>query len=107
MPQVIVVQTTIDSRAAAERLAEAIIHEGRGACVQIAAPIMSVYKWEGKIQKEEEYLVSVKTTDQALSLLVELIRQLHTYDVPEIIALPVIDGGHDYLSWVADQVNTQ
>ena len=104
MWQILVVQTTIDRREAAEKLAEAIIHHRLGACVQISAPILSVYRWQGEVQKEEEYLITVKTTNQAVTKLVELIRQLHPYDVPEIIALPIVDGSRDYLSWVAEQV---
>ncbi|MBI1249001.1 divalent cation tolerance protein CutA [bacterium] len=104
MSQTLVVQTTIDSRQAAEKLAEAIIQNSLGACVQISAPIISVYKWQGGVQKEEECLITVKTTNQAVTKLVELIRQLHTYDVPGIIAIPIVDGSRDYLNWVAEQV---
>lgn len=104
MSQAIVVQTTTGSSADAEKLAETIIEHAQGACVQITGPMTSVYKWQGTIQKEEEFLVSIKTMSQVFPTLAELIRQHHTYDVPEIIALPIIDGSSEYLEWVAQSV---
>ncbi|MBA2117153.1 divalent-cation tolerance protein CutA [Bremerella alba] len=105
MSQAIVVQTTTDSSANAEKLAETIVQNAQGACVQIVGPIKSVYKWQETIQKEEEFLVSIKTTRPFFSSLAELIRQHHKYEVPEIIALPIIDGSSEYLEWVANQVH--
>lgn len=104
MSQAIVVQTTTGSSADAEKLAEILIQNAQGACVQIVGPIISIYKWQGAIQREEEFLVSIKTMSQVFPSLAELIRQHHTYDVPEIIALPIIDGTSEYLEWVANQV---
>ncbi|QDU77613.1 Divalent-cation tolerance protein CutA [Bremerella volcania] len=105
MSQAIVVQTTTGSSADAEKLAETIIQHAKGACVQIVGPMTSVYQWQGAIQKEEEFLVSIKTTSQVFSSLAELIRQHHSYEVPEIIALPIVDGSSAYLQWVADSVS--
>lgn len=104
MSQAIVVQTTTGSSADAEKLAEIIIQHAQGACVQIVGPMTSVYQWQGTIQKEEEFLVSIKTTSQVFSSLAELIRQHHSYDVPEIIAIPIVDGSREYLEWVAQSV---
>ncbi len=105
MSQAIVVQTTTSSSADAESLAQTIIEHSQGACVQIVGPMTSVYQWQGNVQKEEEFLVSIKTTSQVFSSLAELIRQHHPYDVPEIIAIPIVDGSSDYLEWVTNQVH--
>ncbi|MEW4563332.1 divalent-cation tolerance protein CutA [Bremerella sp. JC770] len=105
MTQAIVVQTTTGSSADAERLAEIIIQNAKGACVQIAGPVTSIYPWQGAIQKEEEYLVSIKTTRQAFSSLAELIRLHHSYDVPEIIAIPIVDGSSDYMEWLVQSIS--
>lgn len=107
MSQAIVVQTTTGSSADAEKLAAIIIDNAKGACVQIVGPMTSVYQWQGTIQKEEEFLVSIKTTSQVFSSLAELIRQHHAYDVPEIIAIPIIDGSREYLEWVTNQLHNQ
>ncbi len=105
MTQAIVVQTTTSSSADAKKLAQIIVHQAQGACVQITGPITSVYKWQDAVQMEEEYLVSIKTTSQAFPTLAELIRTNHAYDVPEIIALPIVDGSREYLTWVTNQVH--
>ena len=107
MSQAIVVETTTGSSADAEKLAEIIIEHSLGACVQIIGPVTSVYKWQDRVQKEEEFLVSIKTTSQAFSSLSELIRQHHTYELPEIIATPIVDGSSEYLEWVTNQLHNQ
>ncbi|MFN3152796.1 divalent-cation tolerance protein CutA [Bremerella sp.] len=104
MSRAIVVQTTTGSSADAEKLAEIIIANSQGACVQIIGPMTSVYRWQGAIQKDEEFLLSIKTTSQVFPSLAELIRQHHSYDVPEIIAIPIVDGSSEYLEWVAQSV---
>lgn len=104
MSRTIVVQTTTGNSADAEKLAEIIIANAQGACVQIVGPMTSVYRWQGTIQRDEEFLVSIKTTSQVFPTLAELIRQHHTYDVPKIIAIPIIDGSSEYLEWVAQSV---
>jgi len=106
MSQALVVQTTTSTKADAEKLAEIIIQNAQGACVQIVGPMTSFYQWEGAVQRDEEFLVSIKTTSQVVSSLAELIRQHHPYDVPEIIALPIVDGSREYLEWVANQVHS-
>ncbi|PQO39688.1 divalent-cation tolerance protein CutA [Bremerella cremea] len=107
MSQVIVVQTTTNSRADAERLAEIVVQRALAGCVQITGPIISVYRWQDAVQKDEEYLLSIKTIEQAFTPLADLIRKHHSYDVPEIIALPITNGTTDYLAWLADQVTTE
>lgn len=107
MSQAILVQTTTSSRQDAQRLAQAIIHHQLAGCVQITGPILSVYRWQDAIQEEEEFLLSIKTIDRAFAPLSNLIREHHSYDVPEIILLPILDGSPDYLEWLKQQVITE
>nr|WP_229685793.1 divalent-cation tolerance protein CutA [Longimycelium tulufanense] len=94
------VVTTIDSAEGAEELAQGIVEERLGACVQVVGPIRSVYRWQGEIQVDREWQCVVKTTTARLDALVEYIRTHHDYDVPEIVATPIVGGNPDYLSWL-------
>jgi periplasmic divalent cation tolerance protein len=94
------VLTTVDSRDAAERVGRVVVEARVAACAQVVGPIHSTYWWEGKVEAAEEWQVLMKTTEQRYAELERVIRQAHTYDVPEIIATPITGGGADYLSWV-------
>jgi len=97
------VLTTIDSREAAEQVARAVVEARVAACAQVVGPIHSTYWWEGKVEAAEEWQVLMKTTGERYAELERVIRQAHSYDVPEIIATPITGGGADYLSWVAQE----
>jgi periplasmic divalent cation tolerance protein len=93
--------TTTDSDDEAQRLARGLVETRLAACVQIVGPVRSVFRWEGAVQVEPEYQLVVKTTRAAEAT--EWIVGNHSYDVPEVITLP-IDGGHEtYLTWMADE----
>jgi periplasmic divalent cation tolerance protein len=94
------VLTTIDSRDAAERMSRVVVEARVAACAQVLGPVHSTYWWEGKVETAEEWQVLMKTTGERYTELERVVRQAHSYDVPEIIALPVTGGGADYLSWV-------
>jgi periplasmic divalent cation tolerance protein len=98
-----VVITTTESVEVAEELGRGIVAARLGACVQIVGPIRSLYRWEGGIQNDEEWQCWVKTSIDQLDALTEHIRKNHSYDVPEVVALPIVGGSHDYLSWVTDE----
>ena len=98
------VTTTLPDRAAAERLAAALVEERRAACVQVAGPVASTYRWEGRIEQATEWYCHCKTTDAAAPGLQARIRDLHPYDTPEIIATPIVDGDPDYLRWIEASV---
>ncbi|HUO54773.1 MAG TPA: divalent-cation tolerance protein CutA [Rhodoblastus sp.] len=93
-----VVQTTIDDAIRAEDIAEALIERKLAACVQIA-PVTSQYVWKGAPAKEREYLLSIKARRDDFALVAAAIRELHSYETPEIIALPIIAGDEAYLDW--------
>ena len=98
------VLTTVDSEAAAERLARDLVDERLAACVQVVGPIRSVYRWQGAVQLEQEWQCLAKTTADRLDALIEHLRRHHPYDLPEIIATPIVGGSDDYLRWVSEQV---
>lgn len=102
MADCVQVVTTTDSEDAAAVLARSIVDARVGACVQVV-PIRSFYRWDNAVQDDPEWQLQIKTSASRLNALVDHINTHHTYDVPEIIATPIV-GGHDaYLSWVLEQ----
>lgn len=96
----LLVITNLPERAAAERLADALIARRLAACINILAPCRSVYRWRGAVQHEEEHPVLIKTTRAAYAELEAQIRAHHPYELPEIIAVPIERGLPAYLDWV-------
>jgi periplasmic divalent cation tolerance protein len=80
------------------------VEERLAACVNQIGPIQSVYRWEGKLEQSEEQLLIIKTRKELFPALEKRVRELHSYSVPEIVALPIIDGSPDYLRWLEEQV---
>lgn len=97
------VETTTDSQAEAERLAASLIEARLAACVQVTGPITSYYRWEGQVNHDPEWLLVIKTAADRAEAVAEHLRQHHSYDVPEIIAVPIVGGNPDYLNWVTDE----
>lgn len=97
----LLVITNLPERAAAERLADALIARRLAACINILAPCRSVYRWQGAVQHEEEHPVLIKTTRAAYAELEAQIRAHHPYELPEIVAVPIERGLPAYLDWVA------
>ena len=95
------VLTTTDSEALAERIARELLERRLAACVNVVGPVQSVYRWEGKIVRSEERLLIIKTRADRFQQVASAIRELHTYDVPEVLALPLSAGDERYLSWLA------
>ena len=84
----------------AKRIADALVDLRLAACVQIVGPIASVYRWQGKIEEDEEWLCFAKTIGEQYQKVEDLIRKLHSYDTPEIIATKIENGSTDYLDWL-------
>ncbi len=99
----LLVWTNLPDRAAAERLAEAVVEKRLAACANILAPCRSVYRWKGAVQRDEEHPVLIKTTGERYAALEAAIRALHPYELPEIIAVPIERGLAAYLDWVASE----
>ena len=106
-PQAVVVFITAASREEARRLADALLAARQAACVTIVPRVESFFQWQGARQTAEESLLIAKTVIGLLQPLIETVRSRHSYEVPEIIALPVIDGNRDYLDWVARETGTR
>ena len=96
----LLVLTNLPDRAAAERLAEALIEKRVAACVNILAPCRSVYRWKDAVQHDEEHPVLIKTTSERYPALEVAIRAGHPHELPEIIAVPIERGLPAYLAWV-------
>ena len=97
----LLVLTNLPDRAAAEKLADALIAKQVAACVNILAPCRSVYRWQGAVQHDEEHPLLIKTTRERYAALEAAIREAHPYELPEIIAVPIERGLPAYLAWVA------
>jgi periplasmic divalent cation tolerance protein len=95
------VVTTAGSEEEAERLSEALVERRLAACVQVVGPISSRYRWRGKVEHEREWQCLAKTEAAAYPQVEAAIRELHSYDEPEIIALPIAQGSDGYLRWIS------
>ncbi|HUF40362.1 MAG TPA: divalent cation tolerance protein CutA [Verrucomicrobiae bacterium] len=104
MQEFIVVYVTAGSAEEGERLARSLVEERLAACVNRIKSVQSVYRWQDKIEQSEEELLIIKTAKQRFSALEKRVRELHSYSVPEVIALPVIEGSSGYLRWLHEQV---
>ena len=107
MEQPIVVLITAADRVEAGRLAELLVESRLAACVQIMAGVMSLYRYEGKIERAEEVLLFVKTTDEQFPQLEAAVRAAHSYETPEIVGLPITQGSGPYIQWLNENVGTE
>lgn len=101
-PDYVIVFTTLPMDADASDFARALIEERLAACVNLLPPMESVYRWEGTIEQDTERQVIIKTARERIVALWERVRDLHPYDVPEFVVLPVVDGNDAYLRWIAE-----
>jgi len=96
----IIVLITAGSEEEARKIAESLVKEKKAACVNIVPRVDSLFWWEGKLDSARESLLLVKTKASLFPEIVELVKRTHSYEVPEIIALPIIGGSEDYLKWL-------
>ncbi len=104
--QACVVMITSASRTEAQGLARLLVEERLAACVQILPAMQSLYVWQGSIEQSDEVLLLVKTTRDVFPRLEATVKARHSYDTPEIIALPIIASSDSYLSWLMEQVSS-
>jgi periplasmic divalent cation tolerance protein len=100
MTDKIVVFSTCGSVEEAERLARLLVEEKLAACVNVIAPVRSFYRWKGVVENGEECLLVIKTSRALFGRIQTSLEGVHSYEVPELIALPVVDGSPNYLSWM-------
>lgn len=101
MPEHCVVYVTASSEGEARTLANALVSEGLAACVNRVGPIQSSYLWQGELHDDSEYLLIAKTRRSLVESLGRRVKELHSYDLPELIALPIVAGLPAYLDWIA------
>ena len=104
MDDVTISWITCAHREEAEKIAEALVKEKIVACVNIIPGVTSIFSWEEKVCREEEFLLMVKSVSANQNALIEKVKTLHSYSTPEIISVPVQSGNPDYLRWVMDVV---
>ena len=98
----VLVMTTLPADADASVFAQTLVETRLAACVNLLAGMESVYRWEGAVEQERERQLVIKTTRTRILALWERLREMHPYDVPEFIVLPIIDGNDAYLRWVGE-----
>jgi periplasmic divalent cation tolerance protein len=98
------VTTTLPDPAAAEKLASIVVAERLAACAQVLGPVWSIYRWNGEVEQTQEWYCCLKTTVGRLPDLEKRIRELHPYEVPEVISVPITHGNDQYLEWVRREV---
>jgi len=95
-----IVLMTAANQEDAARIAKALVAEKLVACVNIVPAVRSIYMWKGEVLDEEEVMMIAKTTAARFGAMMERVASLHSYDVPEIIAAPIVDGAQPYLDWI-------
>jgi periplasmic divalent cation tolerance protein len=98
----VMVLTTLPADADAPAFARTLVEGRLAACVNLLAPMDSIYRWEGAVEEETERQVIIKTSRERVVILWERIREMHPYDMPEFLVLPIVDGNEAYLRWVGE-----
>jgi len=104
MNEYIQITTTTGTRHDAEQIASELVSRRLAGCVQISGPIESTFRWQGKVETAEEWLCTVKTNRTQLDGIRKLLAEIHPYEVPELIATAIVDGGESYLKWLDEQL---
>jgi periplasmic divalent cation tolerance protein len=100
MSDFILVISTVPNEEEGKAIAEKLVTERLAACVNLSSSVQSLYRWQGSISTDSEFMLFIKTRNDLYSKLEQRIRELHSYDVPEIIGIPVCQGSQSYLEWI-------
>ena len=104
MNQFVQITTTCDQQPVLEKIARQLVEQRLAACVQVSGPVVSTYRWQDAVETATEWLCTIKTSTEKQTAVVELVRELHSYDEPEVIVTPISGGSQSYLEWLAAQV---
>jgi len=107
MTDFIFVQTSSNSENGAQRIADAIIEKRLAGACWVSGPVKSTYWWKGKIDQEQEWVCSFKTRKDLYSTIEQVIKEAHSYEIPEIVAIPIITGNQSYLDWIVAETKQQ
>jgi periplasmic divalent cation tolerance protein len=105
MSEFVQITTTTGTRHDAERIATELVARRLAACVQIGGPIQSTFRWQGAVENTEEWVCTAKTSRSRLAAIEAIVKELHPYEMPELIATDIVGGSAAYLQWVAEQVS--
>ena len=105
MTEKIIVLSTCGSQDEARRVARSLVDAKLAACVNILPGVQSIYHWQGAVQEEQEWMLVIKSTRPLFDRLCSELRKVHSYQVPEAIAIPVVDGHQDYLDWIDREIS--
>jgi periplasmic divalent cation tolerance protein len=106
MSEYIQITTTTGKRHDAEQLASELVSRRLAGCVQIMGPIASTFRWQEKVETTEEWVCTLKTSRAQLAAIQMLFDEIHPYEVPEVIATPIVDGSEAYLKWLGEQLGS-
>ena|SRR3989338_2686807 len=104
MNRYIQIVTTVPKKSIAEKISKVLVAKRLAACVQTGGPIKSVYRWKGKVETTREWVCVIKTRDKLYAKVEKTIKQIHPYEVPEIIAMPITRSSRDYLKWLSENL---
>jgi periplasmic divalent cation tolerance protein len=104
MNEYVQITTTTGTRHDAEQIAAELVSRRLAGCAQITGPIASTFRWQGKVETAEEWMCTVKTMRAQLDAIQKLLDEIHPYEVPEVIATPIVGGSEAYLKWLGEQV---
>ena len=104
MKSYIQITTTTETKEQAQNIAEHLIETKLAACVQITGPITSIYRWKGKMENSQEWLCLIKTRESLFKKVEAAIKSQHSYETPEIVAVPIVKGSKEYLIWLDDEL---
>lgn len=107
MTEIIQVITTTGSKTDAQAIARTVVERRLAGCAQIVGPVTSIYWWQEEIETAEEWLCLIKSRQDLYKELERAIREIHPYDVPEILAVPVVTGSQSYLKWLASELKRE
>ena len=103
MKSYIQISTTTETKEQAQKIAQYLVEQKLAACVQIIGPITSIYHWKKKLENTQEWLCLIKTRDDLYNKVESAIKNEHSYETPEIIAVPIVKGSKEYLQWIQEE----